>query len=139
MTKLPERYRKALARSRRQLTSYRATIDGRPIAFARTTNLEDGRRITPARYRRWKSNAARQLTGGGTFPGEVAIKLTIFADRIELAIESLRDRTIRPKGVTGDLDNYAKAVLDALTDAQIITDDDQVAALDVVFGQEARP
>lgn len=92
------------------------TIPGRPIAFARPVDVQ-GRRVNPARYREWKTAAGYYVLqhrgGRRQLDGPLGIELLVGPDGIAYeAFELTGDH--RPKGVTGDLDNYTKATLDAL-------------------------
>jgi len=89
----------------------------------------------PGPYRQWRQQASAQLREQGTPLGStpVAVTVTVEADRTTVMAEPVAPN--RPKGVRGDLDNYVKAVLDALTDANIIDNDRQVVTLIAGFGQ----
>jgi len=89
----------------------------------------------PSDYREWRQQASAQLREQGTPLGAVpvAVGTIVYADRIIVTVEPVAPN--RPKGVRGDLDNYVKAVLDALTDANTIDNDRQVVTLIAGFGQ----
>lgn len=117
-------------------------LPGRPVPYSRTTTATGPggahRRILPARYRDWRTKAAGvfNLTRRGrTFDGPVAIDVVVFADRILTRITAVDTR--RPTNVRGDLDNYAKAVLDAAQSGNVIANDRQVVALTARFADEA--
>lgn len=117
-----------------------ATIKGRPITWARAANRSDGRgRYTPEPYATWKRGAATAAQAAAKlrrFPtgAELAVDVDVFADRVDVRVAALDalDRR-RPDGLSGDVDNYAKAVLDALQAAGTMKDDVQVAELRVRF------
>lgn len=116
-------------------------IPGRPITWARAAS-GNGRRHTPEPYRSWKANAAVEYQAAAKlrrFPpdSELAVLVDVWADRVEVSVSVLEaaDRR-RPANVTGDVDNYAKAALDALEAAGTIRNDVQVADLRVRFRRE---
>jgi len=67
--------------------------------------------------------------------GPVAVAATVHLDGITVTVTPIT--RIRPVGLRGDLDNFFKAVADALTDAGIYADDRQIEQLTVRF--ENRP
>lgn len=119
---------------RRDIQSFTIPIMGKPIVWARTASLKDGKRVTPARYRAWKKHAREVLRAGAgyrTFRGEVIVEIELHSDRVVVAVEALDDERRPGTGLQGDVDNYAKAVLDALQAGGVLTDDKTVAQLTV--------
>lgn len=124
-------------------------IPGVPVPFGRPVSVPDreheGRtiRVNPQRYRGWRHYAAdvlRLRSGRARYTGEVAVTVDVYPDRVRVGIAELdRDDRRRPKHLRGDLDNYGKAVLDALQTSGVIVDDRQAAALTVVFHPEPPP
>lgn len=119
------------------ITSFRVTIPGRPIAWARTASA-GGRRITPARYRQWKQLAASTISLESKFARfdpetELRVAVHLHKDRTEVAVVAADDRHRPGTGIAGDLDNYAKAVLDALQESGLIADDKAVTYLEVTL------
>ena len=132
----------------RDLRHFEATVNGRPEPFARTggtfTNPHTGKqvRVNPARYRSWKTSAANIFTGSArwrAFPeGQpVAVVVDVYADKVTVTVDALG--TSRRPAIRGDLDNYAKAVLDALTASKVIDDDRQVHHLTALFHADPKP
>lgn len=124
----------------RPLEYLEAKIPGKPIAWARAGGRADGRgRYTPEPYRTWKAGAAVAAQAAAKlrrFPegSEVAVAIDVFPGRVEVRVSALEaDDRRRPSDLTGDLDNYAKAVLDALQAAGTIANDHAVADLRVRF------
>jgi len=77
----------------------------------------------PKKYKDWLAAATEQLKGQGpTMEGPLAVTITVLC--------------VRPKNPAnpypvGDVDNYAKAALDALQHAGILPDDKHVVGLQV--------
>lgn len=112
-------------------------LPGRPVPFARTRG-RGAHRYTPERYRLWKQAVGWHLLRAKVKPieGPVAVSMIVTPDGVDVDFRPVA--TTRPKGIRGDLDNYAKAVLDA---AQGIAyhDDRQVTAVSVAFADEPTP
>ena len=118
----------------RRIQSFSIPIMGKPIVWSRTATLGDGTRVNPQRYRDWKRHAKDVLQAGAgyrTFRGEVAVDIELHPDRVTVAVEALDDERRAGTGLQGDVDNYAKAVLDALQAGEVLTDDKTVAQLTV--------
>lgn len=94
-------------------------IPGRPVPKARPRVGAGGRVFTPKRTREYEElvawTARTQPFALGSAPVKVRIVL----------------RTQRP--LTGDIDNYAKAILDGMVTGQMMVDDSQVVELAVQF------
>ena len=72
------------------------------------------------------------LWAGPTFTGPVEVTIDFGADDFTVRVEECE--RVRPKGLSGDIDNLSKAVLDALQkDGGAYTDDRLVQALDARF------
>jgi Holliday junction resolvase RusA-like endonuclease len=91
----------------------------------------------PSRYRAWKGGVAMLLRSKRHSMGipdesrcHVVIDLEPNGFRIE--VHDLGSWSARAK-MRGDIDNYAKAILDAAQDAGLFKDDRQVEALTVRF------
>lgn len=129
---------------REPIRSFRARVDLRPRAFERTgaeVKLATGkrRRVNTVEYRTWKANAAEHLAAFARWRrmvGEVIVHLDVDRDGFTIRAQALPipedGLTIRRQsGLTGDVDNYAKAILDALQLAGVIANDQQVVELSV--------
>lgn len=109
-------------------------IPGRPVPWARTASV-NGRRMTPQAYREWKRTAewVMKIKGDGPIvDGPVALDLLVTSTGVEVDVSS--SQTSRVKYVRGDIDNYAKAVMDA-GNGLLYSDDRQVTSLTVTFGE----
>lgn len=121
---------------RRPLTYLDATVAGRPYAWPRTASTKSGRRVNPAPYRAWKRHAADVLAGYARWrafepDAEISVDVRVHPDGVTVRATVL-DTPIR-EALTGDLDNYGKAVLDALQAAGVIADDKAVSVLTLTF------
>lgn len=129
---------------RQPLTHLEAWVDLRPRAFSRTggivTDRTTGkrRRLNPAEYRAWLDNAAEHLAAHGRWRqlvGAVALDFEFSLDGFAVRAAVLEGQELRRResGLTGDLDNYAKAATDALQLAGVLANDQQVVDLGARF------
>lgn len=121
-----------MSTDQRRIQSFTIPIMGKPIVWARTTTTPEGKRVTANRYRTWKRHAKEVLQAGAgyrTFRGEVAVDIELHPDRVTVAVQALDDARRPGTGLQGDVDNYAKAVLDALQAGGVLTDDKTVTQL----------
>jgi Holliday junction resolvase RusA-like endonuclease len=99
-----------------------------------------GKPFSPREYEDWKRAfgflVKEQLRVTKTQPdfSEVPLDVEIVIGADTIAVGILQAELARPSKVAGDIDNYAKAVLDALVDAGILANDRQVQRLEVRFG-----
>ena len=89
-------------------------------------NRKTGRRFPTKRYRAWRKEAALSILASrgpsfGREPVDVLIVLT------------------PPDARKRDLDNHTKALIDALTDAQVFADDSQIERLEVRWAHAGEP
>lgn len=114
----------------------RFVLTGAPRAFARTATDQGGRRRTPAGYRDWKDAAAGKINltrGGRSHTGEVIAEISVHSDGMVVTFTDSNPSKSRPRGVTGDLDNYIKAALDAAQQGNVIGDDRQISKIEARF------
>lgn len=109
----------------------RFTIPDKPVPASRPRVTSRGT-YTPTRYRRWLEAARWHLLSQKARPveGPVVVDLSVEVDGITIEISAATET--RPKRVRGDLDNYAKAALDACN-GLAFADDSQVVELRARF------
>lgn len=130
-------------RKRKAISRMAGTLRGRPMPFKRHITRVDAEGKPhgshPPEYRQWQQIAAAKLSAQASFgeiTGPVAVEIVVSAGETRVSVVSVEGQGARPTRVTGDIDNYAKAVLDALQqgDHPVIRDDRQVVSLSVRFG-----
>jgi Holliday junction resolvase RusA-like endonuclease len=111
---------------------YHQIIKIRPIAKGRPRfNMKTGNAYTPARTREYEKSIKESYKGPMFEDQLLSVKLRFTVDGTELLIEPLilNPNVEQPKSkLTSDIDNYAKAVLDALNGVAY-KDDKQVVSL----------
>lgn len=108
------------------MTEYRVVFQGAPIAKQRPRMTRSGRAYTPQRTKDAERRIAEQYEGP-LFEGDVCIDICLTKDAVAVTIW---DADYTPVGMRGDIDNYAKTILDALN-GLAWNDDRQVAHLSV--------
>ncbi len=115
-------------------TALRLSLIGKPVPCPRPRVSRNGGVFYPKNYTDWRDAALKQLTAGvGGFKEPVAVALDAIVERPKTTVRLLPG---------GDVDNYAKSVLDILTKVKVWLDDDLVELLLVrkrwaVMGEEA--
>lgn len=115
-----------------------AKIIGRPVTKGRPRLGRRRKAYTPARtveYERlvghsWNSSNPDEPP----FDGPVGMRIIVHSDGVQVEVWELEE-SYRPKYVTGDIDNYAKAVSDGLNKLAYL-DDKQVHHLEIFFTKE---
>lgn len=116
-------------------------VAGEPVAAGRARHAE-GVTYTPPRYRRWKAHAAR-LVGlrwhHEPLDGPLEVLVLALWPRPKSSSPTFRRRDLarQPRPSAPDVDNVAKAALDALTQGGAIVDDRLVVHLHVVTAYAA--
>ena len=106
---------------------YKQFFNIKPRSKQRPRSTRSGHTYTPKETREYEKNIAEMYDGNLFAEGPLHVRLVFRADKIELTIRELQPKSI-PSKLRGDIDNYAKAVLDALNGVAY-TDDKQVVAL----------
>ena len=89
----------------------------------------------PPRYTAWKKEAAEELRhqwGGPPREGPLRVDLVIMCSRPKSRRRKRTRETVVPRVGRGDIDNAVKSVLDAMEDAGIYANDNQIAQLSAV-------
>lgn len=111
---------------------YHQMIKIRPIAKGRPRfNMKTGNAYTPTRTREYEKSIKESYKGPLFENSLLSIKLRFTVDGTELLIEPVEENpsVAQPKSkLTSDIDNYAKAVLDAL-EGVAYANDKQVVCL----------
>lgn len=111
-----------------------------PKVASRPRFRKDGRTYQDPDYRLWLEQAAILLRSAWKKAGQTTldhdqhtrVDLTLYPDRFEVTITDSQHE--RSGTLRGDIDNYAKAVLDALQGANVFANDKQVTELNAKFG-----
>lgn len=91
-------------------------IPGRPVAKQRARSIRPGVFYTPTRTRRYEELVAGRARDAGTkIKGEIVIEIALMTRR----------------RLTGDIDNYAKSILDGIVKGGLIDDDSEVVSLSI--------
>jgi crossover junction endodeoxyribonuclease RusA len=110
---------------------FHQVIPLRPRAKGRPRVTKTGHAFTPKETKKYESDFA-ELYEGPLYETELlSVKLAFTVHGTEILIEPVQPNknVDQPKGkLTGDIDNYAKAVLDALNGVAY-TDDKQIVCL----------
>lgn len=111
----------------------RLVIPGRPVPASRP-RVTKGHAYYPRRYADWLSQASWQVRASGKrVDGPVKVVLRFRRDSVEVEV---LPGDARPSGVVADIDNLAKAALDALVAGGVLGDDSQVTGLEVSMCEE---
>jgi len=106
-------------------------IDLRPRAKGRPRVTKTGHAFTPKETKKYEQDFADMYEGPLYETELLSVKLAFTTAGTEIFIEPVKPNVNvnQPKGkLTGDIDNYAKAVLDALNGVAY-TDDKQIVCL----------
>lgn len=96
------------------MASHSMTIRLKPKAKPRPRFSRKGRAYTPQAAHDYEAaiKEAWRDSGGPTFEGPVSVSATFYRDRIRLFVKEMDPGT--KSGLTGDVDNYQKALFDGL-------------------------
>jgi Holliday junction resolvase RusA-like endonuclease len=110
----------------------RLEIPGRPVPWQRV-RTNQGRFFTPQATRDYEEAVAMLCRATRESLGETlcSIDIELYPTKAIVTITPLPDEPARK--IKGDVDNYAKAILDGLQKGQMIENDKQVTELRVSF------
>jgi crossover junction endodeoxyribonuclease RusA len=108
-------------------------IEGKPVPKGRAIPIMVNgkpRMVPDSKTRTYETQVARAWREAGlpTHEGPVSVNIVLYPDHVEVAVEPL---DVGKSPVRGDVDNYAKSVLDGLNTVAF-KDDRQVYVLNVV-------
>ena len=117
-------------------------IPGNPVPAARPRVFKNGGRAYPKAYTEWTRGALARLETALKEDADVPFSGPLFSGpvRVHMMIYRQKAKTSKLDYPSGDLDNYAKGPLDALTKVGVWDDDKQVVSLVVekyFSGEEA--
>jgi len=107
--------------------SKKQTFRVKPRVKQRPRYTRNGYAYTPKETREYESLIGRLYKGRTFVDCPIEIELTFFKDKIEMTITEL-DHNQEQSKLRGDIDNYAKAVLDGLNTIAY-ADDKQIVSL----------
>jgi len=99
----------------------------KPRSKQRPRSTRSGHTYTPKETREYEKLISELYTGVAFTEGPLEVELVFDNDKTEILIRELRPKS-NPSKLRGDIDNYAKAILDALNGVAY-TDDKQIVCL----------
>ena len=109
--------------------TWKQIIPTRPYAKGRPRfNRKTGVTYTPKETREYEKLLASFYNGPKFSEGPISVKLVFDIEKISISIKQLA--VDEPTKLTGDIDNYAKAILDALNGVAF-SDDKQIVSLEL--------
>lgn len=114
-----------------------ATITGRPVTKGRPRLGRRRKAYTPARTIAYEKLVGDEWSSQNDEPpleGPVGMRIVIHSEGVQVEVWEL-EQSCRPKYVTGDVDNYCKAISDGLN-GKAYVDDRQVHHMEVFFTKE---
>ena len=101
----------------------------RPTSKQRPRMTRSGRAYTPKDTKEYEDSIAQAYSGVMFAEGPLHVTLIFDNDKTEITIRSMRNKS-NPSKLRGDIDNYAKSVLDGLNGVAY-TDDKQIVSLEL--------
>jgi len=101
----------------------------RPKSKQRPRMTRSGRAYTPKETKEYEDSIAQAYSGVMFAEGPLHVTLIFDNDKTEITIRSMRNKN-NPSKLRGDIDNYAKSVLDGLNGVAY-TDDKQIVSLEL--------
>ena len=115
-----------------------ATIRGRPVTKGRPRLGRRRKAFTPAKTVAYEKLVGEEWTASNpdepAMEGPLGMRISVHSEGVQVELWEL-DRSYRPKYVTGDIDNYAKAISDGLN-TFAYGDDKQIHHLEIFFTKE---
>lgn len=111
------------------LNKHKQTFNIKPRSKQRPRTTRSGHTYTPKETKEYEQFISKAYTGVAFPEGPLHITLVFDNDKTEITIQELRPPK-NPSKLRGDIDNYAKAILDALNGVAY-TDDKQIVRLDL--------
>ena len=99
----------------------------KPRSKQRPRSTRSGHTYTPKETREYEKLISELYTGVAFADGPLEVELIFDKDKTKIIIKELRPSK-NPSKLRGDIDNYAKAILDALNGVAY-TDDKQIISL----------
>lgn len=114
------------------MTEIRLEIPGRPVPWQRV-RTNQGRFFTPQETRDYEEMVGMAARAKRERIGDVAcdVEIELYEDKAVVTLTPRPDA--KKRKLKGDVDNYAKAILDGLQKGQMIENDKQVNELHLVF------
>lgn len=101
----------------------------KPRSKQRPRSTRFGHTYTPKETREYEKSIGELYSGKLFTEGPLRVVLVFKDNKTEILIEELKPK-IKPSKLRGDIDNYAKAILDALNGVAY-TDDKQIISLEL--------
>ena len=108
---------------------HKQTFAVKPRSKQRPRSTRSGHTYTPKETREYEKLISELYTGTTFAEGPLHVTLVFDNDKTEITIKELKPKR-NPSKLRGDLDNYAKAILDALNGVAY-TDDKQIISLEL--------
>jgi len=106
---------------------HKQTFTVKPRSKQRPRSTRSGHTYTPKETREYEKLISSLYTGVAFAEGPLEVELIFDNDKTEIVIKELKPPK-NPSKLRGDIDNYAKAILDALNGVAY-TDDKQIISL----------
>ena len=108
---------------------HKQTFNIKPRSKQRPRSTRSGHTYTPKETREYEKKISEAYSGVAFTDGPLHVTLVFDNDKTEITIKELKPKR-NPSKLRGDIDNYAKAILDALNGVAY-TDDKQIISLEL--------
>ena len=106
---------------------HKQTFNIKPRSKQRPRSTRSGHTYTPKETREYEKKISEAYSGVAFVDGPLEVELVFDNDKTTIVIKELK-LAKNPSKLRGDIDNYAKAILDALNGVAY-TDDKQIVCL----------